>query len=60
MKKKQARVMPESRNGHPVWLPADKVGAWKQGQEALKRGDPEAIRQKERLASALEQRLRAL
>ena len=58
--KKQARAILEGRDGHPVWLPTDKVQAWKQGQEALKQEDPEAIRRKEQLAAAIERRLKEL
>ena len=54
------RVEVEHPDGGSVWLPADRVSAWKSAQEKLKQGDPETLAQFERMKERLRKRVAEL
>ena len=50
-KKQELRVEVEHPDGGSVWLPISEVDAWRRGQEKLRQGDPEALKQLEQQKS---------
>ena len=56
----ETRVAVEHPDGGLVWLPADRVSAWKSAQEKLKQGDPETLAQFERMKERLRKRVAEL